>query len=87
MGEETQHGAVLGWHPSENGPRRQEPLEQESSPGPRVQPLVEQLNGARVNASREQGLCFLICTFHSAAGARQASLHEVNMKMNCSLPR
>lgn len=78
---------MLGLLPSENGPRRQESLAQESSPAPRIGPLVEQLNGGCVNASREQGLYFLICTLHSAADTLQASLHEVNMRMNCSLPR
>lgn len=88
MGEDTKSGAVLGRCPSENAPRRQEPPGQESSSGPRVAPLAAQLNGGCVNASGEQGLCFLICTLHSAAGAPQASPHEGNRKMNfsCSPP-
>lgn len=67
MWEETKNGAVPGWHPSENGARRQEPLEQESSPGPRIAPLAEQLNGGCVNAAREEA------KLHSALSCRRTA--------------
>lgn len=73
-------------HPSKMAPGDKSPRAGKLSQ-PQDCPPVEQLNGECVNASREQGLSFLICTLHSAAGSLQASLHEVNMKMNCSLPR
>ena len=73
--------------PLKMAPGDKNPWSKKAPLPPRIGPLVEQLNGGCVNASREQGLYFLICTLHSAADTLQASLHEVNMKMNCSLPR